>query len=103
MIHVPGVGTEEAGARIEISNPASLLEIDWTRKNYCLIAGGIGITPLVLMAQTLAKRGAPVRLVQGARTASELAYGDVLRAALGVVWHQRIALGRVGRLRRRAL
>jgi len=29
------------GARIEVSSPASLFEIDWSRKSYCLIAGGI--------------------------------------------------------------
>src|SRR4030088_663659 len=35
----------QPGARIEISSPSSLFEIDWHRPNYCLIAGGIGITP----------------------------------------------------------
>ena len=44
------------GARIEISSPASLLEIDWTRKNYCLIAGGIGITPITAIASALHRR-----------------------------------------------
>jgi hypothetical protein len=33
-----GMWNLQAGARIETTNPTSLLEIDWTGKNYCLIA-----------------------------------------------------------------
>lgn len=69
--------------RLRISAPRNFFPLSLTAPGYLLLAGGIGITPLVLMAQTLAERGAPVRLVQGARTVSELAYGDVLRTALG--------------------
>ena len=71
------------GERLRISAPRNFFPLSLTAPGYLLLAGGIGITPLVLMAQTLAARGAPVRLVQGARTVSELAYGDVLRIALG--------------------
>ena len=71
------------GERLRISAPRNFFPLSLTAPGYLLMAGGIGITPLVLMAQTLAARGAPVRLVQGARTVSELAYGDVLRTALG--------------------
>ena len=71
------------GDLLRVSAPRNFFPLSLTAPGYLLLAGGIGITPLVLMAQTLAKRGAPVRLVQGARTLSELAYGDVLRAALG--------------------
>ena len=48
------------GARIEVSTPASLFEIDWTRKSYCLIAGGIGITPIVGIAGALMRRNAAI-------------------------------------------
>jgi vanillate O-demethylase ferredoxin subunit len=71
------------GERLRVSAPRNFFPLSLTAPGYLLLAGGIGITPLVLMAQTLVERGAPVRLVQGARTVSELAYGDVLRAALG--------------------
>ena len=71
------------GERLRISAPRNFFPLSLTAPGYLLMAGGIGITPLVLMAQSLAERGAPVRLVQGARTVSELAYGDVLRTALG--------------------
>ena len=52
----------EQGARIEVSSPASLFEIDWTRKSCCLIAGGIGITPIVAIAGALMRRNAGVKL-----------------------------------------
>ena len=71
------------GDLLRVSAPRNFFPLTLTAPGYLLLAGGIGITPLVLMAQTIAKRGAPVRLVQGARTLSELAYGDLLRAALG--------------------
>jgi vanillate O-demethylase ferredoxin subunit len=48
-----------------------------------LIAGGIGITPLVGMAQMLQARGADVRMLYAARSAAELAMNEVLRASLG--------------------
>src|ERR1700746_776581 len=35
------------GARLNITQPASLLSIDWTRRHYSLVAGGMGITPIV--------------------------------------------------------
>jgi vanillate O-demethylase ferredoxin subunit len=74
----------KAGARLEISNPSSLFEIDWTRKNYCLIAGGIGITPITGIAATLQKRdGIEVQLHYAMKSRSEAAYLDELSALLG--------------------
>src|ERR1043165_6477043 len=35
------------GARLNITLPSSQFQIDWTRRHYCLIAGGIGITPIL--------------------------------------------------------
>jgi vanillate O-demethylase ferredoxin subunit len=52
--------TLKPGARIELSSPASLLEIDWSRKSYCLIAGGIGITPMLGIAGALMRRSADI-------------------------------------------
>src|SRR5688500_12541630 len=43
----------QAGARLQITDPASLVELDWSRRDFCLIAGGIGITPIVGMASAL--------------------------------------------------
>ena len=73
----------QPGARLDITTPASLLAVDWARQNYCLIAGGIGITPILGAAQALAKRGADVTLHYAVRSRAEAAYLDDLAAMLG--------------------
>lgn len=73
----------KAGARLEISDPASLVELDWSRQSFCLVAGGIGITPVVGMAHALVRRGANVALHYAVRSHTEAAYLDELQAALG--------------------
>jgi len=60
--------TLKPGARVEVSSPASLLEIDWSRTSYCLIAGGIGITPILGIAAALMRRNADVRLHYAVRS-----------------------------------
>ncbi|WP_028451671.1 2Fe-2S iron-sulfur cluster-binding protein [Chitinilyticum aquatile] len=52
-----------------------------------LIAGGIGITPLKAMAQTLKARGQNFELHYAARNRREMAYGDRLRRELGEQLH----------------
>lgn len=71
------------GARIEISSPASLLEIDWARPNYCLIAGGIGITPITAIATALHRRNIHARLHYAVKSRGDAAYLDELSAVLG--------------------
>ncbi|MBR1266647.1 oxidoreductase [Bradyrhizobium sp. AUGA SZCCT0222] len=70
------------GARIEISNPTSLLDIDWNRKNYCLIAGGIGITPISGIASALHRRNIDLRLHYAAKSRGDAAYLDELSSVL---------------------
>ncbi|QIG94696.1 PDR/VanB family oxidoreductase [Bradyrhizobium sp. 6(2017)] len=90
------------GARLTITLPASLVQLDWTRRQFCLIAGGIGITPIVGAAKALARRDAGVALHYAVRTRSDAAYLDVLERLLGdrLVVHagdegSRLDLGRV--------
>jgi ferredoxin-NADP reductase len=71
------------GARIEVSSPASLFEIDWSRKSYCLIAGGIGITPIVGIASALMRRNADVELHYAVRSRHDAAFLDELTDLLG--------------------
>jgi vanillate O-demethylase ferredoxin subunit len=78
-----GMWSLQAGARIEISNPASLLEIDWTRKNYCLIAGGIGITPITGIAAALRRRNIDAALHYAVKSRGDAAFLDELSALLG--------------------
>ncbi|MGD9921656.1 MAG: 2Fe-2S iron-sulfur cluster-binding protein [Pseudorhodoplanes sp.] len=75
------------GAQITVSSPRSHFEIDFGRPDYLVIAGGIGITPLVGMAHALAheaaRSGASLRMAYCARSRDELAFADDLRARLG--------------------
>jgi ferredoxin-NADP reductase len=76
-----------AGTRLQISEPQNHFQLDLSAQHYLLIAGGIGITPLVMMAQQLAayaqKSGATLRMLYGARTQDELAFLPLLRETLG--------------------
>lgn len=82
----------QVGDTLQISDPLNKFSLDLTAPAYLLIAGGIGITPLLSMAGLLAQRGANVAMLYGARDAQELAYLDELRSTLGNRLH--IALSR---------
>lgn len=71
------------GAQLSISSPRSHFGIDFDRPDYLVIAGGIGITPMVGMAHALARGGAPLRMMYCARTREELAFAGDLQAVLG--------------------
>jgi ferredoxin-NADP reductase len=74
----------QPGARLQISSPSSLFDIDWTRKAYCLIAGGIGITPITGIAHALLRRdGIDVQLHYAVKSRPEAAYLDELSDLLG--------------------
>ena len=73
----------ETGAEILIGEPNNHFELAFGAPQFLLVAGGIGITPIVGMALSLAERGANVRMCYAARSSTELAYADVLRGALG--------------------
>jgi ferredoxin-NADP reductase len=79
--------TLQVGDALPVSGPHNHFALDLSAPAYLLIAGGIGITPLVAMAQRLAAqaatKGTPVRMLYGARTQDELAFADTLRDALG--------------------
>ena len=66
------------GARIEVSSPASHFEIDWSRQSHCLIAGGIGITPIAGIASALMRRKADVELHYAVKSRRDAAYLDEL-------------------------
>jgi ferredoxin-NADP reductase len=71
------------GDTLNISEPGNHFELTGNALNYLLIAGGIGITPMLGMAQSLAARGAKVQMRYAARSTAELAYLEELRTALG--------------------
>ncbi len=73
----------QPGDRIELLPPSNHFELPAGQAPTLLLAGGIGITPLVGMAQTLVERGAPLRMAYAARSAAELVYAAELRECLG--------------------
>jgi ferredoxin-NADP reductase len=84
-----------AGDRLQLSGPHNHFPLDLGAPAYLLVAGGIGITPLLGMAQVLAGRclqlGRPLRMLYGVRSEAELAYGETLHACLGERLHAAIA------------
>ncbi|MBI5321263.1 PDR/VanB family oxidoreductase [Bradyrhizobium sp.] len=62
------------GARLDITLPTSQFQIDWMRPHYCLIAGGIGITPILGIAQVLARRHADFVVHYAVRSRRDAAY-----------------------------
>ena len=78
-----GMWNLQVGARIEATNPTSLLDIDWSRKNYCLIAGGIGITPITSIAAALRRRNIDAVMHYAVKSRGDAAFVDELTTLLG--------------------
>lgn len=70
----------KAGDSVHISAPKSSFALDFGASDYLLIAGGIGITPLIGMAEQLARRGETFRLAYAAQSEADFAYLDMLEA-----------------------
>ena len=73
----------ETGTELRIGEPNNHFELGFSAPEFLLIAGGIGITPIVGMAQMLAARGANVQMRYAARSAADLVYRDTLQSTLG--------------------
>jgi vanillate O-demethylase ferredoxin subunit len=75
--------TLREGARISVSDPHNLFAIEFGRPEYLLVAGGIGITPLVAMADALERAHANWRLIYVAKSRGDAAFLDELVAHFG--------------------
>ena len=71
------------GDALEVLAPQNQFELSLAPPQSLLVAGGIGITPLLGMALTLAARGADFTLVHAARTRDELVYTQALADTFG--------------------
>ncbi|KFA04807.1 phenoxybenzoate dioxygenase [Xanthomonas vasicola pv. musacearum NCPPB 2005] len=71
------------GDVVEMSPPNNNFPLDESGEEILLIAGGIGITPIIGMAQRLARRHPAFRLLYAGRSRSATAYVDTLEALLG--------------------
>ncbi|MGC4897493.1 PDR/VanB family oxidoreductase [Micromonospora sp. DT31] len=69
----------QAGDELIVSQPVQTFELTWGRPGYVLLAGGIGITPLVGMAQRLRHWGANYQLIYSARSREEMAFAHELQ------------------------
>lgn len=71
------------GTRIRVPLPGNFFPLREDDRPVILIAGGIGITPIKAMAQTLDNRGTPFVLHYAGRRHEEMAYRDRLERQLG--------------------
>jgi ferredoxin-NADP reductase len=61
------------GSMVQLSGPKNLFRLDESARHVVLIAGGIGITPLVAMADRLKQRGISYELHYAGRSAAQMA------------------------------
>lgn len=89
-----------AGDRISISEPRNLFPLEHDAKRYLLIAGGIGITPILCMAQRLHTLGRAFELHYCTRTPEDTAFRQrILQSAFaGQVHFHHSRHGRGGRM-----
>jgi vanillate monooxygenase ferredoxin subunit len=73
----------EPGATVQVSEPTSNFELQFGRSEYLLIAGGIGITPMLGMAHALERHSGPFRLLYAAHTREQMAFLEELSDLLG--------------------
>jgi vanillate O-demethylase ferredoxin subunit len=69
-----------AGDRIRATDPLQGFPLTTGRPGYVLLAGGIGITPLLPMYQALRAAGSPVRLVYAGASRDRMAFAAELAA-----------------------
>lgn len=72
----------QIGTRLRVAPPINHFPLHADSRPAVLIAGGIGITPIKAMAQTLKRRQVPFELHYTGRTPTEMAYRDQLEVEL---------------------
>lgn len=69
------------GDTLLISAPKNHFSLAHDAKHHLLLAGGIGVTPILCMAERLAKMGADFRMHYATRSSSRTAFIDRIRAS----------------------
>ena len=77
------MGRLEAGARLDVAGPDNHFALQTGRPEYLLVAGGVGVTPIVSHALVLARRGERFRVLYGVRARADLAFVDALAQTAG--------------------
>lgn len=70
-----------AGQQLRISEPRNHFELDGSAARSLLFAGGIGVTPILCMAERLAALGADFEMHYGARAQARAAFYDRIRTS----------------------
>ncbi len=78
----------QAGARLAISHPLNLFPLARLGRRHLLIAGGIGVTPILAHARDLVRLGAPFEVHYAYRSPEQSAFADVLEALAGQRLHR---------------
>ncbi|MCW5634809.1 MAG: oxidoreductase [Rubrivivax sp.] len=68
------------GDLLAVSTPRNTFPLHAEAAHHLMLAGGIGLTPLLAMAQQLQREGAPFTLCVFARSRAHLAFADALAA-----------------------
>jgi|SRR5208337_1835562 len=89
----------QAGDTLRVTEPAGTFTLDFegeAPRRYVLVAGGVGITPLASLAETIlrAEPQSQVTLLYGNRSAEEICFRSRL-ARLAVTYPQRLAVHHV--------
>lgn len=71
------------GDRVSVSSDRNNFPLSYGAKSYALLAGGIGITPIVSMAHALAGAGKDFTLLYCVRSAGDAAFAETLAADFG--------------------
>ena len=85
------------GDKVTASLPHNDFALDDTQAPVLLLAGGIGVTPLVSKAAFMKAQGRPFRFIYAARNSAEFAFLDEIRALAGdrLVVHDDAANGAI--------
>lgn len=70
----------QIGAEIDVDGPRSAFALDDAATEHVLVAGGIGITPIVAMMRQLRAEGRPWRLLYAGRSRAAMAFVDEIAA-----------------------
>lgn len=75
--------TFKAGSALRIGPPVNSFALDRSASKVLLLAGGIGITPLVPMARSLLRRKRSFQMVYSGRSLDQMAYAQALQEMCG--------------------
>jgi vanillate O-demethylase ferredoxin subunit len=72
-----------AGDTVEITRPQDDFELELDAPAYVMLAGGIGVTPLLSMARKVSRRGTPLEFHYAVRNRADAVFAELLREWLG--------------------